>query len=408
MKKHLLTLLFSACIFAAGAQIQYLAISSGTNGGDNGTVGGYKINTNFWFTQSEILTNTTTNAVLSFRIDANTAAIAAVSNLVVSGGATNLVYQSHLLPLLSTNPFTFTGSNYIGQFTNVIAFTAGGIVSGSGGGMTPGTTLITTNIMSTDGGTTWQAWQPTVGPVELAVLTIAGVGGVIVNATDHPELIGVTNSFFGQHWQFANPINPSDGANKAYVDARTGYLPGTLIQLAPEWNMQGQFNATNSSLNFFLNQAASNVLSMSFAFQSAAIASIALDGTGTNVILGVTNSTPSGWQIYVTTNLLGPVWLPLATNGLSWSTNSGIISATFPMPNQSQAFFKVAIPGAASIVATVPVAMPFLSLAPFTVTHSTNSTMGYGAGLVACDQTNIYVSIGTNAWRRLALATNSW
>ena len=393
MKKLLASsLLFLALLapVSAPAQITNVFIGTTPNDGTGDTlpVAFTKLNYN--------------NAYFAAALASNTAAIVNLASV------TNLVYQSHLYPLLATNPFTFTGSNYIGQFTNVIIFNSGGIVSGSGGGLSPGTTLITTNVMSTNGGTTWQLWQPTAGAVQLAVLTVAGVGAVNVNGTDHPELIGRTNSFFGQTWQFANPINPTDGANKAYVDARTGYLPGTVIQLAPEWNMQGQFTTTNSSLNFFLNQAASNVLSMSFAYQSAPIASIALDSTGTNVILGVTNSTPAGWQIYVTTNLLGPVWLPLATNGLTWSTNSGIISETFPMPNQSQAFFKVAIPGAASIIASVPVAMPFLSLAPFTVTHSTNSTMGYGAGLVACDQTNIYISIGTNAWRRLALATNTW
>ena len=53
-------------------------------------------------------------------------------------------------------------------------------------------------------------------------------------------------------------------------------------------------------------------------------------------------------------------------------------------------------------------AMPFLKLSGFTVTHSTNSTFGYGAGLVACDAGFIYVSTGTNAWRRVALAASAW
>jgi hypothetical protein len=38
----------------------------------------------------------------------------------------------------------------------------------------------------------------------------------------------------------------------------------------------------------------------------------------------------------------------------------------------------------------------------------TNSTFGYGAGLVACDGNFIYVSTGTNAWRRVALGAGGW
>ena len=46
------------------------------------------------------------------------------------------------------------------------------------------------------------------------------------------------------------------------------------------------------------------------------------------------------------------------------------------------------------------------SIAP--VTHSTNSTAGLGVGRIFCDTNYLYVSIGTNAWRRVAIPTNTW
>ena len=42
------------------------------------------------------------------------------------------------------------------------------------------------------------------------------------------------------------------------------------------------------------------------------------------------------------------------------------------------------------------------------MTHSTNSTFGYGAGLITCDTNYIYVSVGTNAWNRISISTNTW
>jgi hypothetical protein len=43
---------------------------------------------------------------------------------------------------------------------------------------------------------------------------------------------------------------------------------------------------------------------------------------------------------------------------------------------------------------------------PFTVTNSTDSTFGYGAGLLRWDTNYLYISVGTNQWKRVGL--NSW
>ncbi len=43
-----------------------------------------------------------------------------------------------------------------------------------------------------------------------------------------------------------------------------------------------------------------------------------------------------------------------------------------------------------------------------TITAATNSTFGYGAGLLSFDPNYIYISIGTNTWRRISIPTNTW
>ena len=51
---------------------------------------------------------------------------------------------------------------------------------------------------------------------------------------------------------------------------------------------------------------------------------------------------------------------------------------------------------------------PFLKLTPYTVSHATNATFGYGPGLLAADGNYLYISTATNTWRRLPWDTNAW
>jgi hypothetical protein len=50
----------------------------------------------------------------------------------------------------------------------------------------------------------------------------------------------------------------------------------------------------------------------------------------------------------------------------------------------------------------------FILATQYTPATASNSTFGYGAGLLAGDTNYIYVSVATNAWRRLAIPTNTW
>jgi len=50
----------------------------------------------------------------------------------------------------------------------------------------------------------------------------------------------------------------------------------------------------------------------------------------------------------------------------------------------------------------------YMLLVPVTIATSTNSTFGRGAGLITGDTNYIYISVGTNAWRRISVPTNTW
>jgi len=87
MKKYLTTFLLALGITAsAQTNIQYLTISTGTNGGDSGAVGGAKINTNFWFVQGEIVSLLASNGVVSATLMSATGTIAAIQAQIAPGG----------------------------------------------------------------------------------------------------------------------------------------------------------------------------------------------------------------------------------------------------------------------------------------------------------------------------------
>jgi hypothetical protein len=50
----------------------------------------------------------------------------------------------------------------------------------------------------------------------------------------------------------------------------------------------------------------------------------------------------------------------------------------------------------------------YLLLAPVTIATSSSSTYGRGAGLITGDTNYIYISVGTNAWRRISVGTGVW
>jgi hypothetical protein len=49
-----------------------------------------------------------------------------------------------------------------------------------------------------------------------------------------------------------------------------------------------------------------------------------------------------------------------------------------------------------------------MQIVPAIITNSGSSTFGFGAGLIGVDTNYIYISVGLNAWRRIAIPTNTW
>jgi len=49
-----------------------------------------------------------------------------------------------------------------------------------------------------------------------------------------------------------------------------------------------------------------------------------------------------------------------------------------------------------------------MQIVPASITNSSSSTYGFGAGLIGVDTNYLYISVGFNSWRRIAIPTNTW
>ena len=217
--KTKLILLFALLAQLAGAQIQYIVISTGTTGGDNGAVGGAKINTNFWYLQNEILTNqtalgtlTTTNTWLSLRIDTNTAAISSILTQLASG-----VYETNGGPLIDSS-FSSGTASYVPiangsagwlwtAWPATLNYDSGAITSDGSGNVNAGSffgslkdsgysTGIATYIPVANGDGTWTWAAPSGGaggPMDFdgGLITSDGAGNISANSINN------TNGAFG-------------------------------------------------------------------------------------------------------------------------------------------------------------------------------------------------------------------
>ena len=120
---------------------------------------------------------------------------------------------------------------------------------------------------------------------------------------------------------------------------------------------------------------------------------------------------PTAAQLQASTNLTLPGAGFFVFSGATISTNSGRISYTIPkyICSASYQYFQLAAIAQAGMNVTPPLTLQNgLIFVTNTVTSATNSTLGYGAGLVTCDTNYLYVSVATNTWRRISIPTNTW
>ena len=209
MKNSIINLLSIAVLLIVGnasAQLNLINVGTNADGGGGERLGRptwVKINNDFLFLQGLI---TQSNSAASL--------------------PANVVRSSSLTAIYATNPFVFGASNFLGTYSNVWSI--------SDYGLNHGTNVGLTNIMSLDGGLTWQNFAPTnyytntvtqyiytnyfgtnsytytnsvtnavYQPVELSVLSsLTSTGAVTLFQATYPELWGRYNPFAGQTFDF--------------------------------------------------------------------------------------------------------------------------------------------------------------------------------------------------------------
>lgn len=92
---------------------------------------------------------------------------------------------------------------------------------------------------------------------------------------------------------------------------------------------------------------------------------------------------------------------PDAIVGYTFYTNTGVL-VSFAMPSVAEGYFKVVTNTGTPIVASLN---GVLQLQPRTVAATNATTWGRGAGLLCVDGTELVLSVGTNAWKRLGTQT---
>lgn len=206
---------------------------------------------------------------------------------------------------------------------------------------------------------------------------------------------------------YDDPTQPQQGATKNYVDTAIASANASLFQASTD---------TNNVKHYSYSAGGSTIFDMA---NQQVFIGLGFSVSGTNLIVKAaqTNLT-AGYTMQMSTNVtLSPNnGFTTFTNILGFSTNSGIVSFTNAIKSSiPTAFYRILSSSSSSSSAFyVPVSLPYVvfgtnsNYPTLTVTHSTNSTFGYGAGLIACDTNYIYVSVGTNAWNRISISTNTW
>ncbi len=317
---------------------------------------------------------------------------------------TNQILSSQQLIAYSNTNIVWGTSNYLTRSANGVYswFLQGGQLGGSG--LTAGTNVFIQLCGSYTGTNAWFVLTNGFTTTNAISLSTSGAGGGLGNCTvyylDHPELLGKTNGFFGQIMQFPAPKNPSDAATKGYVDI--------AIANVSNGNWIGNLDS-NATWHFTYSWNNFEIADLASYLTYIPITNLFVDGTATNVALQImqTNLT-NGFTIQSSTNLSITAGFTLFTN-YTLSTNTGVVTFTIPINfNEGQRFWRAVSGSSASVTFFTPVTMPYANLVSNTITHSTNSTLGYGAGLITCDTNYIYVSVATNTWRRVAIPTNTW
>lgn len=168
--------------------------------------------------------------------------------------------------------------------------------------------------------------------------------------------------------------------------------------------MDGQWqviSATNSYTVKYLGVDAFNVSAPGITY--GYITSIAVSGNTVTINVW-TNGVTSSPVPQFTTDIGHPAWSLVnnVTNGYPTAVGTNYV-LTFPKPATNSCFIRA---GWGNDYPNITSVAGVLSSPVRTITNSTDSTFGKGAGLICSDGAYIYVSTATNTWTRAALS--SW
>ncbi len=331
---------------------------------------------------------------------------------------TNAMLMSAKWAAASTNWIYVTGAT-----TNIMAWT----LTNFAGVTFSCTSGVPTVLWSTDSGTNWAsgaenlitnvpvklaffaggAWGNTNPPT--ALNSDIGLTNVVAYSLTRPDLFGRTNGALGQRTMVGTPLYPDDAASKSYVDA--------FYSSSQWWSAGNEVQLNNYGLNLdsswrLQSVATNSALSASFLGQSSWRVTYPTPVAVTNLITAtvaqrtnVTVRVPTNGLAVAPTLKLSHYLVPLNWSYMSTTpTNSGTNWVfSFVTPYVDSAFVAAVVPSANPGVFSMAAV---LQLTPRTVTNASDSTWGNGSGLVCCDSNYVYVSVGSNVWKRVALS--SW
>lgn len=324
----------------------------------------------------------------------------ALSNSLFSSGKL-LVWQtnSFTTPYLSTN-LICTVSNFAGMSFAVAAGTptVQYSIDGTNWGSSPG---ITTNRVSIR---LCSQQTPSIGGIPAAPL----ITNVQIWGLSRPDLFGQTNALYGQALRVGPPLDPDDAVSMGWVTNLWGQTPWMNAQSDVQLNGYAlhpdsawvQSLDTNGLHWRYLGHDVFSALPSAPLY--GAIAGIAIDSTGTNVVITVATNNAGEPRLQFTPAIFPATWtwLDAYSSSYPFSTN-GLWTIRFPMPTSATGFMRVAYASQAPPVLSIAgVAM----LTPRTITNATDTTWGAGMGLFCADSNYVYISVGSNRWKRATLS----
>lgn len=237
---------------------------------------------------------------------------------------------------------------------------------------------------------------------------VAGVlTNLVVYTLQRPDLFAKTNATYGEVFRVSYPSHKDDAASKEYVDrvmrttywwqAQTNvYLNSHTLYFSGAWAMDAGSTTNNDVLNVthfgapvmeFIQPPSVNVSN----------ASIALAGSDYQLTIP-TNGLPAEPRLVYSHFVDNPAWAWLNSTPVVSDTNYVF---TFAPPYPDMSFFMALTVGAAPSAVSVS---SLFKLSPRTITNATDTTFGYGPGMVCVDSNHIYISVGTNLWKRVPIA----